>query len=644
MRRLALLFACFAPIASATATPVASGLDAAIGWLVERVRVDAPRVRSAGFAVQAADGALREARGDFDPAFRLTTTLDVARGELLPVVVRQQQQTRRLFDELDENFSATADRLQAQLDASEGPVAIECDGVIIVINGREICDTPEAAAERQAMIELLTTLLGTAPSEESLIAIGALRDQLLGDNRAVVEDTIEQLRRVAEESRIARLRLGDVPDSERRTTLTIDAAYDIPMRRGWTLTPQLLLEGVDDTFEGKPRDPRFGGKGLDRVFRSAVGATLAIPLGRGGAAVVGSREDVADLQLESIRSQARSISQVALRDALVGYARLLAAVARESLAERRNARIDALAGTAAALVEADEIAPELLSQVDAMVAQARADRSIARRLRIVAERELASLFGIGRRALAGLPIDADGLARLAELPVCAAPERWPALAVEQRPDIDTLRWRQRAAERLARTAEDLLRPRADLAFTLAYGGRDERDPLLAGFANSVFDGMAGPSVLVTFSWDMRLRNDAARGRLVTALALVEQATIALDEARRSAARSLQALARTLASGAESLHRQREAARRYRDANAALTELVLLGESDLLPLVTSEEQLEAAEAARIDAEEAQVRRLIELRLALGTLWPPSPRQADMHWLAHDVCGATELTER
>ncbi len=636
VQRVLLCLLCLFSLAGAGET---TNTDSALAGLPLLAEKNAPRWQAISLSLRDAEGALREARGAFDPALQFNGSLDIARGELLPVSIRQQFQSRFLLEQLDESFSRTADNLQAQLDSDPGPVVFECAETIIVINGQEVCDTPQAARQRRALLSLLTSLTGSAPDQAQLIALQQIRDEALRNNRTVIAETIAQLRRVAASSRNSRARLGDIPGSERRVTASVDLGYRLRGRSGISFTPQLLLEGVDDTFESKPRNPSDGGKGLQRVYRSALGASLSIPLGRGGRALSASEEDGARLRREAARATAQGSLQRLHRDLLTSYVALAAARAREAQAAARIERSAALSATVTALIDAGELAAAQGAQTTALLAQNRAVQGIALRLRLAAERQLAELLGTDLEGATGLHAGMDSLEAMASLPRCAGgPARWRAAALAQRPDLDAARWRLRAAERLSAAADDLLLPRVDLGITLAYGGREERFNVGEGYAHALFDSLAGPSIQVTLSGELAVRNEAARGQQVQALALIEQARQQLADAERSIQRGLSALHLQLRTGASTLALRERAALAYRQAHQTQTELVRRGESGLLETLASEAQLDQAELALIDASESQARLLIELRFQLGRLVLPSRGPAGLAWLRQQTCAS------
>ena len=468
--------------------------------------------------------------GRLDPSLRINATFAGLRGELIPALVRQQTGNRTLLESLDREFTDIAEQLSRELAASPNTVSLQCGlGNEILINNRNICENPEVARERQRLDMLLTTLARSAGGDSELeLDIGRLQDDLRRSNRQFIERLIDTLRTVARGNRNARRDLGEVPEIEIASTLTLDLSWFHPLRNGWSITPQLILENKRDNFEGKPRSSRFGGKGLKMVTRSALGVSFSAPFGRGGRDSIESEQNAAILRADASEQALRFTAQRSTSRVLDGYWRLLAARRQLDLIERQIQSRAQLVGFSSALAEADEISRSQVLEPEAQWRQAQADAIQARQsvedanenLRLILGRELSvapNLFPTSDFP----PFQTTCLPDLASLAESAK---------RARGDLRSLELAQRAAEQSSLQARDALKPKLDVSLTLGFAGREENEALLQGYEQSLFDGLAGPSILLTFSGELGVKNRRAQGQLESSLELAQQAQLRHQEA------------------------------------------------------------------------------------------------------------------
>lgn len=559
--------------------------------------------RSAALAVDQAQGAERQARGRFDPSLQLNLGFSHQRGELLPATRRQQEGNRRLFATVDRELSRVADDLERQLQQSPGVLAVQCaPGNQLVINGRDLCEDPFITAQRRRFDELLTRLIGRAEDEESALNLQSIQNQLRQSNRQFIEETIVALRRAALGNRRALADLGPIPEIEREVTLTLDAAWFMPLQNGMTLKPQILLETKDDNFEDKPLSQRFGGKGLKRTTRGAIGLTWTAPLGRGGRIGTTATLEAQEIRTQAALESARFAAQKAAFAALEAYWALAAAEARVRLAKTQVEARDALLAVARALVSADQAAPAELGELRAQWAQAQADL-------LVREQERADRAEALRLLLGALGFDPVRLETRTALPRVDRPE--PACrpelevmlqqALRGRGDLAALALTEEAAARLSTGARDALRPRWEVSLTVGMAGREEDQSLTRGYQGALLGNLIGPTVFLTVSGELDPNNQRAEGALGRSLAIENQASIRYAEAERELRRELIGVLQRWVEAQRELYLRQQAAATYRalleDARAAFR----LGEQSAADTLTTELQAAAAEDLLIDAQ-------------------------------------------
>ena len=565
-----------------------------------------------------AHGRFQASEGRFDPALRFNATVSRDRAELIPAIVRQQTGNRVLLESLDREFSEVADELERQLAESPATLSLQCQpGSEIIINDRNICEDPEVAQQRERLDDLLTTLARGAGGDGDLeLDIAQLQADLRAANREFNRELIDTLRTVARGNRNARRDLGDIPEVQVVSNLTLDVSWNKPFRNGWSLTPQLIMESVDDNFQGKPISSRFGGKGLKRATRSAFGLTLTAPLGRGGRAAVGAQSDAARLRADAAAQALRFVAQRTSAQVLGAYWQLAALQRQRELAGQQLRAREELVEIGNALLEADEISASELGEPRAQLLQAEADFSATESAYLAAHERLRLLLGLEPHTQLAPSSDFPGLGPSQScLPDVA---QLFDSAQSERGDLSSLQLTQAAAEREILAAKDGLKPRWDLSVTFAYGGREENSNLLEGYQRSLFEELAGPSILFTLSGELDPLNGRARGALAQSVARGTQAQIQSEEARRQAQRDLVAAHQRVELFATEL--------RYRSATAVLFEQLLentryaLKAGELTPADALTTELEAfdAQSSLIQVRQAYASAIADLAFRSGAL--------------------------
>lgn len=568
--------------------------------------------------LDAAHGRLQSSEGRFDSALRFNATVSRDRAELIPAIVRQQTGNRVLLESLDREFTEVADELERRLAESPSTLSLQCQpGSEIIVNDRNICEDPEVAEQRQRLDDLLTTLARGAGGDSDLeLDIAQLQADLRAANREFNRELIDTLRTVARGNRNARRDLGDIPENQVVSNLTLDLSWNKPLRNGWSVTPQIIMETVDDNFQGKPISSRFGGKGLKRATRSAFGVTVTAPLGRGGRMAVTAGVDAARLRADAAAHALRFVAQRTSAQVLGAYWQLAALQRQRELTQRQLRAREELVQIGNALLEADEISASELGEPRAQLLQAEADFSAAESAYLSAHERLRLLLGLEPHTQ---------LETSSEFPkISPSQSCLPTVsqlfdrAMSERGDLSSLQLTQAAAEREILAAKDGLKAKWDLSLTLAYGGREENPNLFEGYQRALFDELAGPSILLTLSGEFDPFNGRARGRLAQSVARGAQAQIQSDEAQRQTERDLVAARQRVELLAAELG--------YRSATAELFNQLLentryaLKAGELTPADALTTELEAfdAESSLIQVRQAYASSIADLAFRSGAL--------------------------
>ena len=606
-----------APYAPGAAPGVPLSLEEAVRFALDHD----PAVAQAR-AVKAFNlGLLQEQRGAFDEQFSFAASFS---RETLPLpfgVKKNELSRRRLLRTVAIAFEGLANGIQQQLDSGVfGPLPGCVDTTLTIgTTVTEIhCIPPTVFIDLEAILRGS----GDAGLDEAVEAVRqAWRRQL--------ETYLATSRFIAYVGRQLLRQQGVAPTLEDRDTLSYSLGLGRLFRNGVFLEPKVELQAVRDTWRGKPLDPSFGGKGVLVSYRSQFGFNLDVPLGRGGGVVAAQAgERAASKQAEAAAyGEAAALQQAALRTT-IAYYNAAAALARVRLLERTLARKQELSAVARALVEADELAPAELAQLDARRAQAASNLAAARQAWLRARVELATSMGLRAEAAAELPELAEELppppdeATLAQLEAAVRGEG----ATRRRPEVQAARAALQAASELAAGDRANLRREVTLAFTAFYSGLHESPRTMAitrwwPDASKAFgEGFVGPSVAVSLNFSLPVANSFARGRLQASLARQRQAAIGLGDLQRTVTLRAQELLLRLR------QRQRELAERQRAVAAAQAsleaaqELFRAGEVSVVDLILTEETLQNAELALVDAQLGVAASVAQLRFELGELLP------------------------
>jgi outer membrane protein TolC len=195
-------------------------------------------------------------------------------------------------------------------------------------------------------------------------------------------------------------------------------------------------------------------------------------------------------------------------------------------------------------------------------------------------------------------------------------------AMSHRYDIEALRHRETAAGILARGARSDLKRRIDLSLTLAYRGLYEGDNpsdlVWRGYGDALWGEYAGPSIQVALDFDLPFNNNAARGRLVQARSLEQETGIRRQDLERVVRNDIEERIGTLISARAERDHRRASVQGYERLLGSETEKFRAGESSVVSVVLTEQQLLGEQLALVAAERALAVLITQLRFDLGVL--------------------------
>ena len=582
----------------------------------------APDLEIAREQLRLADGLVQEAGGVFDSSLNVSLTLSHQQGELLPPVRRQQEGNRDLFIILDEEFRTIADDLERQLAEGDGAVDVDCgEGNQIIIDGVDICDSEAGRRQRNEFLEIIDLLIEQELDPERRERLEQFRIDRIADNRRNIRGIIDSLRSQAEQARATLFRLGGVPPVEVEDSLVLDINYPIAFRNGQSLTPQFLMEGTNNNFRNKDRDPGLGGKGVPLRFRSAVGFTWNVPLKRGSGALTNEAPERSAMfnrqaRLHRYRFDA---SRLAL-DLSVVYWQLAAEQERLALRQRFLRNQQRLLEVSEYLVEAGELPAQELVQARASVLDAHASvvpvQTRIRELRL----RLALLMGLPISALHEAPLSTASLPTFdADEPACLdETHALVEVALAGRADHAALSSLRESANTLMAAAEQERRPRLDLSLTVAASTLAEGPPVLDGFARSLHSRWTGPSVFLSLSGEFPRFNQRATGRYRQSVANASSAEVQWMESHRAIQRGVVEQAAAVQRSAAQVQWRRRALEAFSGILEADRARLRNNDVTVIDLIVAEEQLNQARLAELEARLAYVVSLALLRHEIDRL--------------------------
>ncbi|MEL7061083.1 MAG: TolC family protein [Acidobacteriota bacterium] len=628
------LLACFIFLGAAAASaqevrpapPPALTLDQALDLTLGT----APEPALAREAARRAAGREQSAAGIFDLGLALTTSFEHAEGALTRGALQREFDRREIRRILIADFTAIADDLDAQLADIDARPRPDCRGFArLVIDGVDIClserDT-SLAATYEELVEIALREAADDPVRQE--ELRELRDAQLLILRDTLARTSDVLRQNALANQQALDLLGVIPEDEVRETFAFDLRARRLLRNGMDLGFGVVLEGVEDNFDGKDLLASLGGKGLPNAFLGFIGLTLDAPLGEGfGVDSATAPARAAELDARAAGFEVGHRAAGALRSTLSSYWRTAAAVERLELLRRAEALETRLLEIVDGLIEGDVVPGALRPRIEGRLASARSDIASAELELRRARFALAAALGTDAAQEANAPRVAATLAevpeaaRLARLDVPSLVE----LALARRGDLEAARLRTEASSVLARAAERDLRRRVDLSVSIGYSGLyetfDDEIYDLEAFWEAFSGDLVGPSATVTLTTELPRGNRVSRARLDQSQSLARRSEIATRDLRRSIELRVASLVGSLAETAAEAERLRTSVVAYGESLEAAQARFEAGEATIADTVLTEELATFAALRQVDVRQRWQALLAELYFTTGMLVEP-----------------------
>jgi outer membrane protein TolC len=550
-----------------------------------------PQIYQAREKSQQQAGTLRESTGLFDTTFQLDTSYSLNASALTDGQRKTEEAKRKAVRDLGTILQDIADTLREDLD-EDGFVFPDCQhellapGTILIIDGQEICVSPE----QQANIQLTGDLAGALGLDET-------QDNLVDWSRSISATLVPVLDREAAELREKLRRLGLIPNYEDKTTIAFDLGFAKKFRNGIFVRPGINFESIKDVYRGKRREGEWGGKGKPDTTKSEVSVRADFPLGKGrGKVSSGAAERAAMLNHQAaLHSEAHAIAESALRTSLA-YWNTVAAEERLQLQGQSVEMNERIYELAKALVDAGEMVEGDLAQTRARVAEARAQYVQQQQTLRQTAVALADTIGLQISQIEDVPVtteswqDSPTKVDLDQLQGNAL----YTMAQQRRADLVAARLRKESADVLSKAARADLKPKTDLSLTLAYRGLHEghtigtTQGLVEHWGEALFGYVPGPSGKLSLNFEWPFGNNFAHGRYEETRSLHHQAAISSTDLERVTGAKLVRLLGSLLDAARELLNREASASYYGQMMQAEIEKFELGEASVVDVILTEQ--------------------------------------------------------
>jgi len=540
---------------------------------------------------------------------------------LLPNQILAEVNRRDAQRILRDDIGALADAIQEVLEA-DGRTFPPCRSAIVFVNGFQVCVSDIDFARGQTLQEFVDLLIALEDDPETRGQLQGVRDTQTELLRRQLSNSLITLRNVSEAGRQAVIDLGGLPDIARRYGFLLDLQATRSFRGGLDLQMGMILESVEDNFEGKSLLPRFGGRGIPTTFTSFWGFQFQKPLRKGAGPSTAAPERSAQLSLQAGLLQTVQTANSSAAAAAQAYWRLAAAQDRLERLELAVKREKSLQNTVEKMIEVGEMPAADSSRAKARLAASKREVALGRQAVVDARMELARVVGLDVDAEEQAPLAADPLPKPVLLPPSLDLQRLAAGVSRNRRDLQSLGLFEEAAFSLRRAAQHDLRSRLDVSFALGYTGLFESFSKHSYEIDGFYDALAGtqtfPSARLLLRWELPFRNRRAKGQLLQATAVERRSQIASRDRRRSIQLRITQTWRSLDKALRNLDQQLEAVRLQRRVLEDSTKRLHMGDATLINVILTEEQLTASELAAIDAQLTYASILTRLQAEAGLL--------------------------
>ncbi|MEP6621530.1 MAG: TolC family protein [bacterium] len=365
---------------------------------------------------------------------------------------------------------------------------------------------------------------------------------------------------------------------------------------------------------------------------------MVVPLmyDRGGA-VTTTAVRVAELDFETVMGSWRATVSTGVNAAVNAYWEYVASIDGLSVQRDAESRAQQLLDRTTQLVEKQERAASDLQQLRATVAARRSARILAEQTVDQARVQLGTLMGLDAANVLAIGAPATAFPQPVDAMVSspASIARLEELARTLRPDLAAQRVSNRAWELELEQFRRAQQPRFDLNINVGYEGYTQ-GPGHDQLVSPLYRNVPGLNATVQLQYAVDVANSAARGRVVSEEASVNQQRLALRDAERQIVTDVRLAALGVDRGTTALRESETAVALFRVSVGNEQRKLQLGMNTLFDVLNAEEALTNALLTAINNRRSYAVGLSMLRLATGTF-------ADLSGAVPSVDAARLLTQ-
>lgn len=561
-------------------------------------------------------GISQEATGQFDTSFLGAVTLQYTKTELSDGAKKAERDKRKQQRDEADDLAKEAALTEEQL---AEVIRLQNDPENYRLSDPRLRDV-------QNQLDLINALIANADDPQAEAELTGLRDQLIQQEREVLEQQIRDLRD-QEAKALERLRkLGTIPEIDQSFFGSMSFRLAKPFRTGISISPSLEISGEAADFLGKDRDINFGGKGGKDLYRADLGVSFDVPLGKGaGIESAASRETSSLIDYEASKYALEHSSSTTVFITALAYWDLVAAQQRVGIFEDSRALQGRLVGITRAMIQGDELPGVELPRVQASEAGILVTLGGAKRALHDARVNLARTMGLNVEDIVNAPLASEDFP---QPPSEAFMDQVSTAllireAIARRYDYKSALQLQESGKILMRAAWLDLRPLVNLRGDLKYSGLGEDSSVGGGVGRALFHNWTGPSTKLTLSVDKPIENNVWEGRLVQREADYRQRAIGSGDLERTIKAGVVQTYAALQEAAQQVRESGNAVRYYREITGAEVERLRLGGSTLIDTITTEQRLVESQIGLISARQQYANLLAQLRFETGTLVTHTP---------------------
>ena len=544
-------------------------------------------------------GQLEEARGNFDPVFSVSPGFSQTQTQLDPSF-RAYESGKRLqlqslatgFEQLNREFRRQFSAMVLRVPTC--PPAFDFGGVGVVqerpgavgLDADAVC-APARASQIGPRRHRLSADLGVASGGGR--SRSKAYERRTQSSASDLDDAIALSQALFDRARLAFDRLGPVPSQRIVRSLSFSAGISKTLRNGLSFDGNFQLQSTEQVFQGKPKDPRFGGVEISDQFTSVASMTVNVPLAKGrGRVSAGAPERFAELASRAQREQLRHVMNEQVFRTVLAYFNLVAAQDTLTLLEESLVRQEVLVDLTEQLFAAGDVTLVEIGRVNARAAQRRGE---------VFDEELSVLAArIGR--------------------VFAAAAEWD---VKRRVDLSTsvgMSSLYQSPFFLSDMAGQAPTG-TELVSTLSTNDSPTHYYSPSGFAR-VFGGGWNPFASVSLTFELPFSNNKARGLATQARASREKSEIDTTNLERSIREALADVSEQLEHSTQMVEQGQRGVNLYRQTLEGALQLFEGGEFTLVDTLLSEEDLTVEQLSLVRSQQYTSSLVARLKFEGGGL--------------------------